>query len=115
MNRPTCDKCNKNPCTVNYHRHGKIHYRKLCRKCILEKKKEKELTNQLLTKSGYKKKKNCDRCNFISKHLSQLKIVYLDGNKLNVGRDNLRTYCLNCLAEINNLPQNKKSDLIPDY
>lgn len=111
--RPKCNKCKTKPSAINYKRKEIIHYRKLCRSCIIELKKEKELSNQLLIKSGYIKKKNCDRCNFIGKHQSQLKIVYLDGNKLNTSRSNLRTYCLNCLAEISNL--NQKSDLIPDY
>lgn len=113
--RPKCNKCKKKNAAINYNRNGKIHYRKHCRSCLNELKKQNELPNQLLSKSGYIKKKNCDRCNFISKHHTQLKIVYLDGNKLNVGRDNLRTYCLNCLAEISVMPQNKKSDLVPDY
>ena len=113
--RPKCTKCKKKPAAVNYKRGEKTHYRKQCRNCLNEYKKQNELTNQLLIKSGYIKKKSCDRCNFISKHHSQLKIIYLDGNKLNVDRANLRTYCLNCLAEISAMPQNKKLDLIPDY
>ena len=112
MQRPKCQRCQRNLAATNYVRNGQQHFRKLCRECIKENKKQKELTNQLLLKSGYIKKKNCDRCNFISKHHSQLKIVYLDGNKLNVSRNNLRTYCLNCLAEISAMPQNKKSDLL---
>jgi protein-arginine kinase activator protein McsA len=113
--RPKCCKCKKKPAAINYTRKNKVHFRKLCRTCLIENRKEKELPNQLLIKSGYIKKKSCDRCNFISKHYSQLKIIYLDGNKLNVDRANLRTYCLNCLAEISVMPQNKKLDLIPDY
>lgn len=115
MEHPKCNRCQQKPAATNYVRNGKQHFRKLCRDCIKENKKQKELGHQLLTKSGYVKKKNCDRCNFISKHQSQLKIVYLDGNKLNVGRNNLRTYCLNCIAEISAMPHNKRSDLIPDY
>lgn len=111
--RPKCPKCKKNPRAINYYRKNKIHYRPTCPKCEREEKYKNSLSNQLLIKSGYIKKKNCDRCNFIGKHQSQLKIVYLDGNKLNTSRSNLRTYCLNCLAEISNL--NQKSDLIPDY
>ena len=113
--RPKCNRCKKKPAAINYTRNDKVHYRKLCRVCMNDDKKKKELSSQLLIKSGYIKKKNCDRCNFISKHHSQLKIVYLDGNNLNVSRSNLRTYCLNCLAEISALPHAKKSDLIPDY
>lgn len=113
--RPKCTKCKKKPAAINYKRNDKTHYRKHCRNCLNAVKKQNELTTQLLSKSGYIKKKSCDRCNFNSKHHTQLKIVYLDGNKSNVGRDNLRTYCLNCLAEISAIPQNKKFDLVPDY
>lgn len=115
MARPKCNKCKTNPCAVNYIRNDVTHYRQLCVDCINKNKKEKELTSQLLLKSGYSKKKVCDRCNFISKHPSQMKLVYLDGNKMNVNRENLRTFCLNCIAEITNVPQIKKSDLIADY
>jgi hypothetical protein len=113
--RPKCTRCKKQPAAVNYIRNDIKHYRKLCRLCIIEDKKNKELSNQLLNKSGYIKKKTCDRCNFVSKHQSQLKITYLDGDKLNVSRSNLRTYCLNCIAEITAMPLSKKTDLIPDY
>lgn len=115
MSRPKCTRCKKKPAAVNYIRNEVTHYRKLCRECINVEKKDKELGNQLLIKSGYVKKKACDRCNFISKHPSQMKLIYLDGDRLNVNRMNLRTFCLNCVAEFNNLPQSKKSDLIADY
>lgn len=113
--RPKCKKCKQKEAAINYIRNNITHYRQLCRNCIIENKKSKELTNQLLIKSGYVKRKNCDRCNFVSKNQNQLKIVYLDGNKMNVSRSNLRTYCLNCLAEISAMPHSKKTDLIPDY
>ena len=115
MSRPKCHKCKKHVAAINYIRNGKKHYRKLCPACIKQVKKDNELGNQLLLKSGYVKKKVCDRCKFISKHPSQMKLIYLDGDRLNVNRENLRTFCLNCVAEFNNLPQVKKSDLIPDY
>lgn len=115
MERPICKSCKKNACVINYQKNGKYHYRSLCRKCIANKKLKKDLANQLLVKSGYVKKKICDRCGFKSKHPSQIKLIYLDGDRLNVSRANLRSYCLNCDAEINFLPQSKQSDLVPDY
>ena len=113
--RPICPECKKYPLTVNYYRKGKPHYRSLCSNCNSAKKKSKELTSQLLLKSGYTKKKVCDRCGFISKHSSQTKLIYLDNDKMNVSRENLRTFCLNCIAEIGSAPQNKKNDLIADF
>lgn len=115
MSRPKCHQCKKKPAAINYIRKDKTHYRKLCCDCIADDKKRKEIGAQLLVKSGYVKKKSCDRCTFIGKHQSQLKIVYLDGNRLNVSRSNLRTYCLNCIAEVSAMPHAKRSDLIPDY
>lgn len=110
-----CKNCRKLPRVVNYYRKGKTHYRPYCTPCGKEKKKEKELANQLLAKSGYAKKKICDRCGFNCRHPSQMRIVYLDGNKLNVSRTNLRTHCANCVIELVYNPSAKKSDLIADY
>lgn len=87
----------------------------MCLSCIDEAKREKSLEHQSLLKSGYKKKNECDRCHFPAKHHSQLSIVYLDGNRLNVSRLNLRTYCANCIAEIAALPARNKGGLVPDY
>jgi len=115
MTRPTCSKCNVKPCAVNYNRNGVRHYRSMCLSCIDESRQEKSLENQSLLKSGYKKKHECDRCHFQAKHHSQLSIVYLDGNKLNVSRLNLRTYCANCITEIAALPASNKGGLVPDY
>lgn len=114
MSRPTCSKCNVKPCAANYTRNGVKHYRSMCSGCIDATKHEKSLENQALVKSGYKKKNECDRCHFQAKHQSQLSIVYLDGNKLNVSRLNLRTYCANCISEIAALPSSK-GGLVPDF
>lgn len=82
--------------------------------CIADKNKRESVENQTLIKSGYKAKNSCDRCGFVSRHPSQLSIVFLDGNKLNVGRQNLRTYCANCVAEIVAVPE-KSSGLVADF
>lgn len=112
--RPICPICKKYPVTVNYRRKGKIHYRTMCSNCNHRAKRQKDATVQLLIKSGYIKKTVCDRCNFISKHPAQMNIVYLDGNRHNVSRTNLRTYCSNCMIELK-YSKIKKVDLVPDY
>lgn len=114
MSRPICSKCHVKPCALNYNRKGVRHYRSSCLSCIAAEKHEKSLEQQSLIKSGYKKKHECDRCHFQAKHTSQLTIVYLDGNRLNVTRQNLRTYCANCISEISALPNNK-GGLVPDF
>lgn len=115
MEKPKCIKCKTNSCLVNYKRKGKTYYRKFCFQCSSEKNKRKELEKSLLEKSGYKKKNICDRCGFNCRHPSQMRIVYLDGDKLNVSRSNLRTHCANCIIELANNPLSKKNDLVPDY
>ena len=98
----------------NYVRQGKTYYRSKCLVCLSDKSKNQAKEAQALAKSGYTLRHECDRCHFIAKHPSQLKIVFLDGNRLNVGRQNLRTYCVNCVAEVAALPQHK-SELVPDF
>ena len=115
MSRPVCTKCNVKPRALNYVRKGVKHYRSKCLHCIEQAKQEKSLEHQALVKSGYKKRNECDRCHFVAKHPSQLTITYLDGNRLNVSRQNLRTYCANCIAEIAALPSKNKGGLVPDY
>lgn len=110
-----CNICNKNPATVNYVRNGKTYYRKLCYHCIKQKKADKQLPIQLLKKSGYKKKTICDRCGFKSKIQKQIKIYYRDQNPFNVSLSNLRSYCLNCMCEVNNNPALAFSEIIADY
>ena len=114
MDRPTCEHCQSRPAALNYVRNGKRHYRRKCLHCINKSREEASLESQVLNKSGYQKRNTCDRCGFQAKHPSQLSIVYLDGNKLNVGRQNLRTYCANCVAEIVAVPASR-SGLVADF
>lgn len=83
--------------------------------CIGEHKKVKSTEAQALINSGYKKRNECDRCNFTARHHSQLCIIFIDGNRLNVSRSNLRTYCANCVSEIAALPSSNRSGLVPDF
>ena len=112
--RPKCAVCRTKPRAFNYVKEGQIHYRSRCLSCEKVKKKEQSLENQSLLRSGYLKRHECDRCHFQSKHPDQLSIVYLDGNRLNAVRTNLRTYCANCVAEITAMPKSK-GGLVADF
>lgn len=112
--RPTCPQCGDRPCAYNYKYKEKVYYRPTCMPCATAKKQAKSPESQALLRSGYQKGKGCDRCGFKAKHPSQLSIAYLDGNRLNATRQNLRTYCANCVAEITVIPPNK-SGLVADY
>ena len=114
MERPVCQQCRTRPAAFNYVRQGKTYYRSKCLVCLSDKTKKQSKEAQALAKSGYMLRHECDRCHFVAKHHSQLKIVFLDGNRFNVGRQNLRTYCVNCIAEIAALPSSR-SGLVPDF
>lgn len=115
MTSKLCNICNSNNVTVNYTRNGKTYYRKTCYHCNKKKKLDNELPVLLLKKSGYKKKNVCDRCGFKAKTQAQMKIYYKDNNIYNVSPNNLRSYCANCLIEINNNPSSSKKDIVADY
>ena len=110
-----CSECGKvaQP-AVNYKRNGKTYYRKVCNECSRAHKVSREKPRQLLKRSGYKIKGTCDRCGFKSKTPQQMKLVYLDSNPSNVSISNLRTYCLNCEAEMRYAPK-AKTGLVADY
>jgi len=112
---PKCQRCNKKTCEVNYYRKGKTYYRKLCKNCINQDQQSKKLKNQLLKKSGYKKKSRCDRCGFLSKTPEQIYIYYLDKDQLNVSISNLRSYCSNCVIELQHKPIKNHGDLLADF
>lgn len=64
---------------------------------------------------GYKRKKTCDRCGFVSKSPAQIQVYHVDGNLKNANLANLRSICLNCTVEIirMDLPW-KVGDLVED-
>lgn len=115
MSIPICNTCGNHPVTVNYVRNNKTYYRKMCYYCIKEKKKNKDQLVQLLKKSGYKIKKTCDRCNFVSKTTDQIKIHFKDRNPYNVSPTNLRSYCVNCVIEVKNNPAADNKTIIADF
>jgi glutaredoxin len=115
MTQNICKSCNTHPVTVNYVRNGKTYYRSICYYCTKEKKKARSQIKQLLKKSGYRKKAVCDRCNFVSKTLDQIKVHYRDGNLYNVSSNNLRSYCINCVIEVKNNPAADKRSIIADF
>lgn len=97
--RPLCNVCNKNFSAVNGYHNNKIYYRTKCNACIRRGKKLKpQKPRWQLT--GYKKKPACDRCGFKARHPSQLLVYHVNGDLNNCELRNLKTICLNCIAEI---------------
>ena len=110
--RPLCDNCNSRPVAVNYHKQGKVHYRKRCDHCI----KGRKLGYPLWYQSGYRMKCRCDRCGFESKYREQFNVFYIDGIPSNCHITNLKTVCANCqrILHILKLPW-RQGDLTPDF
>ena len=52
MHRPFCKICNSNHTAINYHRNGKVYYRKLCDNCGRKKEKLKIQTKDFQLTSG---------------------------------------------------------------
>ena len=99
MNRPLCQSCNQRFCAVNYYKDSVPHYRSRCETCMRKKRKLKAREPRWQI-SGYKKKPACDRCGFKARHHSQLLVMHVDGNANNCDLKNLRTVCLNCVADL---------------
>ena len=114
MQRPLCLVCHGNPVAINYHSGDKIRYRKLCSVCIRKGRKNREVPAWV--KAGYKKKLNCEKCNFKAKIASQIFVFYLDGNLKNNDWVNLRSVCANCRIELNSTKTTwRESPLVADY
>ena len=97
-----CEACNRNLAAVNGYHNGKIYYRKRCGPCIRRDKKLPRSTPRWQSR-GYRKKTACDRCGFTARHHSQLLVFHVDGDLNNCELRNLKTVCLNCIAEITRL------------
>jgi hypothetical protein len=115
ISKKLCPVCKFYHVAVNYHRHGKVYYRAMCTSCIHKGKKIKpEAPNWY--KSGYRKKEKCDRCGFKFKFLGQANVYYTDGNKNNINWSNLKTICLNCQVEVENITTSWiPGKIIPDF
>lgn len=113
--RPICKLCNKGFCAVNYKRNQVTHYRTICDECGRKKNKLKPRKANW-TKSGYKKKTQCDLCGFRSLYSSQMIVYHIDGNLENIALNNLRSICLNCVEVVKRKELLwKKGDLEIDY
>lgn len=90
--RPLC-KCGLRPAAVNYHKNGKVYYRKLCESCI------KYGENSGIPRwysSGYRMKKVCDKCGFKTLVKDVFRVFHVDGDLNNCRPANLKTVCSNC-------------------
>jgi len=114
MNRPICNACNRRLVAINYIKENKTHYRTRCDSCIRQKRKIRPKTPRWM-KSGFKKKKSCDRCGFYAKSGAQILVFHMDGDLNNCDLTNLRNVCLNCSVEITKLELPwRVGDLIED-
>lgn len=114
MERPLCAACHGNPAAINYKSGDKIRYRKVCASCSRKGKKPRSLPGW--TKTGYKKKLTCERCNFKAKTPQQIFVYYIDGNLKNNTWTNLRCVCANCRIELNSSKTTwRESPLVADY
>lgn len=114
VNRPLCIKCHGNPAAVNYSIGNKTYYRKICASCARKGRRIKEMPGW--TKTGYKKKMTCERCNFAASTPHQIFVFYIDGNLKNNTWTNLRCVCANCRIELNNTKTTwRESVLVADY
>ena len=80
-------------------KHGFKKWHKYCSTCA----KIKYCKNISLTP----KKLKCDKCNFKAEDRCQLGTIYLDDNKLNLEKTNIRTYCYNCIKLYQKNKKNK--------
>ena len=113
--RPLCS-CRNRPVAVNYKREGVTYYRSKCDKCLRLQKKLSITPIANWQKTGYKKKKNCEKCGFKAQHTIQLIVYHTDGDRNNNKIENLKTVCLNCakLISIEGLGW-AQGDLVPDF
>ena len=99
MKRPVCTECTQRPAGINYKRNGKTYYRKKCDTCIRAEHNVKPAKPNW-TKSGYKKKMECDKCHFKARWGKQIIIYYVDGDMNNTHLANLKSICLNCSVAV---------------
>jgi hypothetical protein len=113
--RPLCKVCNKNPAAINGYHNGKRYYRSRCNVCIRLDKRIRPARARWQT-AGYKKKPACDRCGFRARHHTQLTVYHVDGDLNNCEARNLKTVCLNCIAEVVRLELPwRAGDITPDF
>jgi len=94
--RPICKQCKSKPRAYAYRRYNRIYWRSLCDTCNRKKEGKRVGGVTPLQRSGYKKHKKCELCGFKAQQVSQLDVLFLDGNMRNTSVNNLKTVCANC-------------------
>lgn len=113
MTRPLCP-CRLRPAAINYHKDGRIYYRKKCEICIRYGGINKGYPKWY--QDGYRLKLSCDKCGFKSKHKEQFNVYHLDSDLNNTRTTNLKTICANCQRVLHKEGQHwKQGDLLPDF
>lgn len=112
MIRNLCTFCHQRPVAINYYKNGRPFFRSKCDHCSKDRKKERPLW----ALAGYKKKLECDKCGFTSKHDEQFNVYYVDGNPSNCRYSNLKSVCANCQRILHKLKLPwRQGDLKPDF
>jgi hypothetical protein len=110
--RELCKECQTRPVAVNYYKEGRPHYRSKCDHCSRDYEKSKPLWELV----GYKKKSDCEKCNYSSKHPEQFNVFYVDGDLTNNRITNLKTVCANCQRILHKEGVRwRQGDLRPDF
>jgi hypothetical protein len=110
--RKLCKKCQTRPVAVNYRKEDRVFYRSQCDHCARGLKTERPLW----ALTGYKKKDQCDRCGFKSRHPEVFNVFYVDGDLTNNRITNLKTVCANCQRTLHQDGVRwRQGDLTPDF
>jgi len=100
------------PTAVNYKKNGKTFYRSQCNACL---KGGENAGVPRWYRSGYRAKKQCDKCGFKSAHSDVFTVFHVDGDLDNCRPTNLKTVCANCARVLHK--ENirwRQGDLTPD-
>ena len=110
--RPLCS-CGYRPAAVNYIKHGRTYYRKLCEACL---KGGKYAGIARWYRAGYKIKLQCEKCGHRSPHSEVFRVFHADGNLDNCRPTNLKTVCCNCAQILGKEGITwRQGDLVADY
>lgn len=111
--RPLCV-CGFRPAAINYYKNGRTHYRKKCEICLRHGRVGYGIPRW--KSAGYKKKSECEKCGFKSKHQEQFNVFHIDGDLNNCRGANLKTVCANCQRILSKEGVKwKQGDLRPDF
>jgi hypothetical protein len=103
--RPFCTKCNIALAKPNgKSKHGFKKWHKYCSSCANAAYNPKN--GHLLNKHNC-----CEECGFVPVDMCQLDIMYVDGNKKNKEKSNIKTVCANCNRLLQKKLRERKSIL----